>query len=151
MQDLNPEIARYIHRDYQTQNLLKSFSAKMTKLSLGHVEIEAPIAEAILNQHGFAHAGFGFSLADTAAGYAAITYLPVGHNILTVESKINYLAPAKGDTLCAVGRVIRPGRRLSVVVADLFAITEKTQQKIAILQTTMMPVAPEEAQGARSF
>ena len=71
--------------------------------------------------------------------------------LLTVESKINYLAPAKGDTLCAVGRVIRPGRRLSVVVADLFAITEKNQQKIAILQTTMMPVAPEEAQGARSF
>ena len=123
----------------------------MTKFSLGHVEIDAPIAGSILNQHGFAHAGFGFSLADTAAGYAAITYLPLGHNILTVESKINYLAPAKGDTLCAVGRVIRPGRRLSVVVADLFAITEKTQQKIAILQTTMMPVAPEEAQGARSF
>ena len=71
--------------------------------------------------------------------------------IFSVESKINYLAPAKGETLCAVGRVIRPGRRLSVVVADLFAITEKTQQKIAILQTTMMPVAPEEAQGARSF
>ena len=82
MQDLNPEIAQYIHGDYQTQNLLKSFSAKMTKLSLGHVEIEAPIAEAILNQHGFAHAGFGFYLADTAAGYAAITYLPLGHNIL---------------------------------------------------------------------
>ena len=123
----------------------------MTKFSLGHVEIDAPIAGAILNQHGFAHAGFGFSLADIAARYAAITHLPIGHNILTVESKINYLAPAKGDKLCAVGRVIRPGRRLSVMATDLFAITEKTQQKIAILQTTMMPVAPEEAQGARSF
>lgn len=81
----------------------------MTKFSLGHVEIDAPIAGAILNQHGFAHAGFGFSLADIAARYAAITHLPIGHNILTVESKINYLAPAKGGKLCAVGRVIRPG------------------------------------------
>ena len=69
--------------------------------------------------------GLGFSLADTVAGYAAITHLPIGYNTLTVESKINYLAPTKGDELCVVGRVIRPGRRLSVVAADLFAITEK--------------------------
>ena len=123
----------------------------MTKFSLGHVEIDAPIAGANLNQHGFAHAGFGFSLADIAARYAAITHLPIGHNILTVESKINYLAPAKGDKLCAVGRVIRPGRRLSVMAADLFAITEKKQQKVAILQSTMRPVAPGQAQSARSF
>ena len=123
----------------------------MTKFSLGHVEIDAPIAGAILNQHGFAHARFGFSLADIAARYAAITHLPIGHNILTVESKINYLAPAKGDKLCAVGRVIRPGRRLSVMAADLFAITEKNQQKVAILQSTMRSVAPEQAQSARSF
>ena len=144
MQELNPEITRYIYEDYKTQNLLNSFLAKITKLSLGHIEIEAPIAEAIFNQHGFAHAGFAFSLADTAAGYAAITHLPIGYNILTVESKINYFAPAKGDILRAVARIIHPGRRLSVVVADLFAISKKTQQKIAILQTTMMPLAPDE-------
>jgi uncharacterized protein (TIGR00369 family) len=123
----------------------------MTKSSLGHVEIDAPIAGAILNQHGFAHAGFGFSLADIAARYAAITHLPIDHNILTVEPKINYLAPAKGDKLCAVGRVIRPGRRLSVVAADLFAITEKNQQKGAILKSIMIPGALKEAQGVRSF
>ena len=69
--------------------------------------------------------GFGFSLAKTVAGYAAITHLITSDNIITVESKINYLVPAKGDKLCAVGRVIRPGRRLCVVAADLFAITEK--------------------------
>jgi uncharacterized protein (TIGR00369 family) len=73
------------------------------------LKIDAPIAEAILNQHGVAYAGFGLSLADTVARYAAIAHLPIGHNILTVESKINYLAPAKGGKLCAVGRVIRPG------------------------------------------
>ena len=69
--------------------------------------------------------GSGFSLADTVAGYAAITHLPIDYNIVTVEPKINYLAPAKGDKLCAIGRVICPGRRLSVVATDLFAITEK--------------------------
>ena len=73
------------------------------------MKIDAPIAEAILNQHGVAYVGFGLSLADTVARYAAIEHLPIGHNILTVESKINYLAPAKGGKLCAVGRVIRPG------------------------------------------
>ena len=116
----------------------------MLKLTL---RLQGPL----LNQHGFAHAGFGFSLADIAARYAAITHLPIGHNILTVESKINYLAPAKGDKSCAIRRVIRPGRRLSVMAADLFAITEKTQQKVAILQSIMMPIAPEQAQGLRSF
>ncbi|MGB0704878.1 MAG: PaaI family thioesterase [Paracoccaceae bacterium] len=89
------------------------------------MKIDAPIAEALLNQHGVAYVGFGLSLADTVARYAAIAHLPIGHNILTVESKINYLAPAKGDKLCAVGRVIRRGCRLSVVAADLFAIIEK--------------------------
>jgi uncharacterized protein (TIGR00369 family) len=73
------------------------------------LKIDAPIAEALLNQHGVAYVGFGLSLADTVARYAAIAHLPIGHNILTVESKINYLAPAKGGKLCAVGRVIRPG------------------------------------------
>ena len=72
------------------------------------MKIDAPIAEALLNQHGVAYVGFGLSLADTVARYAAIAHLPIGHNILTVESKINYLAPAKGGKLCAVGRVIRP-------------------------------------------
>ena len=90
----------------------------MLKLTL---RLQGPL----LNQHGFAHAGFGFSLADIAARYAAITHLPTGHNILTVESKINYLAPAKGDKSCAVGRIIRPGRRLSMMAADLFASIEK--------------------------
>jgi uncharacterized protein (TIGR00369 family) len=92
--------------------------------------IEAPIAEALLNQHGVAYVGFGFSLADTAARYAAITHLPIGLNILTVESKINYLAPTTGGKLCAVERVICPGRRLSVVAAGLFAITEKTNRQV---------------------
>lgn len=73
------------------------------------MKIDAPIAEALLNQHGVAYVGFVLSLADTVARYAAIAHLPIGHNILTVESKINYLAPAKGGKLCAVGRVIRPG------------------------------------------
>lgn len=94
------------------------------------LNIEAPIAEPLLNQHGVAYAGLGFSLADTVAGYAAITHLLIGHNMLTVESKINYLAPAKGDKLCAVGRVIRPGRRLSLVPAGLFAITVKNNRQV---------------------
>ena len=76
--------------------------------------------------------GLAFFLADNVAGYAAITHLLIGYNILTVESKINYLAPAKGDKLCAVERVIRHGRRLSVVAAHLSAITQKTQQTGAI-------------------
>jgi uncharacterized protein (TIGR00369 family) len=107
---------------------------------LGHVEIEAPISEGSLQQQGFAHAGLTFSIGDSAAGYAALTVLPEDQEVLTTEMKINLLAPASGDKLIARGRVIKPGRRLVIVQADVFSLSGEDERHVALLTGTMIPV-----------
>jgi uncharacterized protein (TIGR00369 family) len=91
-------------------------------------------------QQGFGHAGLTFSLGDSAAGYAALSLMPADSDVLTAEIKINLLAPAQGDLLIATGRVIKPGRRLMVVGADVHALRDGKLTLIAVLQGTMIPV-----------
>ena len=111
---LNEAVAIGIRKSFNHQSMLRTLNAKMTSLSLGHVEIEAQITDHFLNQHNFAHAGIAFTLGDTAGGYAALSHYKAGSNVMTVEFKVNYLAPAMGEHLKAVGRVDRPqsSRRL---------------------------------------
>ena len=88
---------------------------------------------------GFGHAALAFALGDSAAGYAALTLMPEDAEVLTVEMKINLLAPAEGSRLVATGRVIRPGRRLMVVAAEVWSEGDRPRQ-VALLQGTMIPV-----------
>ena len=137
---LNEAVAIGIRQSFDDQTMLRSINAEMTNLSLGHVEIEAPITDHFLNQHNFAHAGIAFTLGDTAGGYAAMSHYKAGSNIMTVEFKVNYLAPAMGIGLRAVGRVIRPGRRICVVAAEIFVVGSCKEDKIAAMQGTMIPL-----------
>ena len=137
---LNESVAIGIRQSFNDQSMLRSINAKMTSLSLGHVEIEAQITDHFLNQHHFAHAGFVFTLGDTAGGYAALSHYKAGSNVMTVEFKVNYLAPARGERLKAVGRVIRPGKRICVVAADIFVVGTRKEDKIAAMQGTMIPL-----------
>jgi uncharacterized protein (TIGR00369 family) len=95
----------------------------------------------VRQQQGFGHAGLTFSIGDSAAGYAALSLLSPDLDVLTAEIKINLLAPARGDLLIATGRVIKPGRRLMVVSAEVMAQDGDKMTLIAILQGTMVPVA----------
>ena len=81
-----------------------------------------------------------FSLGDSAAGYAALTMLPMDNEVVTAEIKINLLAPAKGDLLIATGRVVKPGKRLCVVTSEVHAVENGASKLIAVLQGTMVPV-----------
>ena len=108
------------------------------RLELGN----APIRDLARQQHGFGHAGLTFALGDTAAGYAALTLMPPGAEVLTVEMKINLIAPAAGERLIATGRVVRAGRRLTVVTAEVEAEAGGRRRTIALLQGTMLPVEP---------
>jgi uncharacterized protein (TIGR00369 family) len=94
------------------------------------------VLPAFSQQHGYGHAGVTFALGDTAAGYAALSVKPEGAEVLTAEMKVNLVAPAKGDRLVAEGRVVRPGRRLVVVSAEVRA----GETLVALLQGTMIPV-----------
>tara|TARA_B100000700_G_C14751371_1_gene717691 strand:- start:337 stop:813 length:477 start_codon:yes stop_codon:yes gene_type:complete len=139
---MNYQLKNYINDSFKAQKLLMDFKAKLTNLSLGQAQIEVPITERMHNQHGFAHAGILFSIGDTAAGYAALTYFSVDHDIMTVELKINYLKPPEGKKLRAVGKVIKSGSRLVVVSAIVYSILgdRKRNKKLAVMQGTMIPV-----------
>jgi uncharacterized protein (TIGR00369 family) len=92
----------------------------------------------IEQQHGFIHGGVVGMIADSAAGYAAMTMVPSDASVLTVEYKMNLVAPASGEKLVARGRVVRPGRTLIVTQAEVFAIRDGRETLCALMQQTIM-------------
>lgn len=124
------------------QSMMHTLNASLLQAQDGVALIRAPIHPEMRQQHGAAHAGQAFTLGDSAAGYAALSLLPDDRDVMTVEMKINLLAPAMGDALEARGEVVRAGRRLSVVRAEVWAIAGDTRRSIALLQGTMIPVDP---------
>ena len=137
---IDPAIQKKITDSFARQNLMKTFGAQLKRVEVGDVEIAAPILSGAQQQHGFAHAGLTFSLGDTAAGYAALSMMDANAEVLTAEMKINLLAPGKGDHLIARGRVIKPGRRLVIAAADVFAVDAGQETQIAALMGTMVPL-----------
>ncbi len=137
---LDPGRATTIRESFASQSLMTSFSAEMTALGPGQCEVSAPIPATARQQHGAGHAGLTFALGDTAAGYAALSLMPDGAEVMTAEMKINLLAPARGDRLIATGRVVKAGRRLTVVTAEVSAETDGQHRLVAVLQGTMVPV-----------
>lgn len=120
--------------------MMRTLGATLAKVETGHVEIHAPVLDGSRQQHGFAHAGLTFAIGDSAAGYAALTVMPQDHEVLTTEMKINLLAPAQGKLLIARGRVIKAGRRLVIVQADVFATDDGKETHVALLTGTMIPI-----------
>tara|TARA_R110000787_G_scaffold54046_2_gene125999 strand:- start:313 stop:732 length:420 start_codon:yes stop_codon:yes gene_type:complete len=129
-----------IKNSFAAQSMMATLGAELSEVSTGLVRISAPILAGTRQQQGFGHAGLTFSIGDSAAGYAALTLLPLDMEVVTAEIKINLLAPARGTRLIATGRVIKPGKRLSVVTAEVHAEEDGKQTLVAILQGTMVPV-----------
>lgn len=137
---LSPQVEREIRASFARQTIMGTFGAELGDISRGTVEILAPIGAHVLQQHGFGHAGLTFALGDSAAGYAALSCMPEGSEVLTAEIKINLLAPARGQMLRARGEVVKSGRRLVVVSATVSAREGDQETDIAVLQGTMIPV-----------
>lgn len=131
-----------IRNSFGRQSMMDTLGATLSSISAGEVVIEAPILPGSRQQQGFAHAALTFALGDSAAGYSALTLLPEDQEVMTAEIKVNLLAPGAGDLLRATGRVIKPGRRLIVVSAEVHAVTGRDEKLIALLQGTMIPVSP---------
>ena len=134
------EMRQKIEKSFARQNMMATIGAKLVQIDRGKITISAPILDEFSQQHGFAHAAISFALGDSAAGYAALSVMPPGDEVLTAEMKINLLAPASGERLEATGHVIRAGRRLVVVGATVRAIDGDKRWDVAILQGTMVPV-----------
>lgn len=143
-QQTSAQLRTRIQTSFDRQSMMTTFGARLGAVDPGRVEITAPILSGALQQQGHGHAALSFALGDTAAGYAALTTIPLDHEIVTAEIKINLLAPARADLLIARGKVLKPGRRLIVVSSKVFAQTkgpDGPQEKlIAVLQGTMVPV-----------
>ena len=139
---LSPEIAVRIRESFAAQSMMATLGARLAGLARGTARIEAPILPGSRQQHGFAHAGLSFAIGDSAAGYSALSVLPDGYEVMTTEMKIHLLAPATGERLVAEGRVLRPGRRLVIVEADIHALEGGRETHVARLIGTMIPLAP---------
>lgn len=129
-----------IQRSFDAQTMMATLGARLSRIEPGLVEITAPILPLALQQQGFGHAGLTFAIGDSAAGYAALSTLPLDSEVVTAEIKINLLAPARGEHLIATGKVVKPGKRLCVVTSEVHAISDGQRTLIAILQGTMVPV-----------
>jgi len=126
------------------QGLMKTLGATLVKVSAGLVEIAIRPTAAISQQHGFAHAGAVSAIADSAAGYAALTLTPADTGVLTTEFKINFIAPAIGDRIIARGHVVKAGRTLTVAQSEVFAERAGEEKLIALLTASIMTVANRE-------
>ncbi|MBM9596426.1 PaaI family thioesterase [Roseitranquillus sediminis] len=121
---------------FARQSLMATFEARLEHAADGLCRISAPILPLARQQHGYGHAGLTFALGDSAAGYAALSAMDKGMEVLTVEMKINLIAPLTGDRVLAEGRVVRAGRRLVIVTAEVSV----DGRQAALLQGTMIPV-----------
>ena len=120
---------------------MRTLGASLEHVSPGRVEIAMRPSEGTSQQHGFTHAGAISAIADSAAGYAALSLMPPGTGVLTTEFKINFLAPAAGERFVARGRVVKSGRTLTVAQSEVFAERAGEEKQIALLVATIMTIA----------
>lgn len=141
------EGADYVERirsSFAKQGLMSTLGATLGTISPGVVEIAVLPHAAISQQHGFVHAGAVAAIADSAAGYAALSLMPPGTGVLSTEFKINLLAPAMGDRIVARGRVVKGGRTLTVAQSEVFAESGGQEKLVALLTATLMTVEARE-------
>jgi uncharacterized protein (TIGR00369 family) len=129
-----------IQASFGKQGLMATLGASLAGVAAGFVEIALRPTAAISQQHGFVHAGAVSAIADTAAGYAALTLMPAGRGVLTAEFKINLVAPATGDLILARGKVVKAGRTLTLAQAEVFAVTGGREKLVALLTATLMAI-----------
>jgi uncharacterized protein (TIGR00369 family) len=136
------EIQRRIDASFSQQGLMRVVEARIAEVSPGRCVIEAPFRKTLTQQHGYLHAGVLTTLADNACGYAALSLLPPGQEVLTAELKVNFLRPARGVLAIARAEVLKPGRTLTVARAEVWMRAEDGAEVLcAAMQATLVPSA----------
>ncbi|MDZ7631048.1 MAG: PaaI family thioesterase [Gemmatimonadaceae bacterium] len=124
------------------QPFLSLLGATVVRVERGEVEIRLECRDVLLQHTGVAHAGAVTAIVDSACGAAAATLMPVDRDVVSVEFKVNLMAPAIGEYLTAIGRVVRTGRTLTVCSGEVHAVTSGHSVLVALMQATMMAVTP---------
>ncbi|MFL1463101.1 PaaI family thioesterase [Roseococcus sp. DSY-14] len=134
------ELQRRIEASFAQQGLMRVIEARIAEVRPGRCTIEAPFRKTLTQQHGFLHAGVLTTLADNACGYASLSLLPAGQEVLTAELKVNFLRPARGVLAIARAEVLKPGRTLTVARAEVWMRSEDgTETLCAAMQATLVP------------
>ena len=141
---LDPAFESRVRAGFAAQSVMRTFGAALARVAPGEVHIELPFNAALTQQNGFLHAGVVTSIVDSACGFAAYSLMPPGSGVLTVEFKVNLLNPAQGERFLALGKVVKPGRTLTVCTGEVTAYANGAAKVIALMQATMMQLATQD-------
>ena len=141
-QPRNPAFAEEIKQSFAKQTIMDLIGAELSRVEPGVIEITLPYRVDLTQQHGYLHAGIVTTIADSACGYAAYSLMPPNSEVLSVEFKVNLLRPAKGEKFLAASEVIKAGKTLTVVRADVFGVDHDGKRElVATMLATMICLA----------
>lgn len=139
-QPQDPDFAERVRASFARQAAMTTIGATLAEVQPGRVVITMPWAAHLTQQHGFLHAGMVSTALDSACGYAGFTLMPADAAVLTIEFKINLLAPAQGEHFRMVGTVIKPGRTVTVCEGHAYAVHQGQEKLVATMGCTLMAV-----------
>ena len=140
---IDPNYESRVRHSFDKQGVMKTIGAKLVKVLPGEVHIEFSFIESLTQQHGYIHAGIITSVVDSACGYAAYTMMPAESEVLTIEYKVNFMFPAKGNRFKGIGRVLKPGRNITVCSGDVIAFDNGNEKIVATMLATMISVGKQ--------
>lgn len=141
----NPDYEARVRASFDRQEAMRLIGARLIDVRPGYCSIELPYRENLTQQHGYIHAGIVSTIIDSAGGYAGFTLFPADSSVLTVEYKLNLIAPAEGERLVAEAEVVKPGRTLAITRGEVYAESEGKRKLCAIMQQTLivLPGSPD--------
>ena len=137
---VDPDFKARVRSSFERQQLMRTLNVSLVRVNAGEVELELKYQEALTQQHGFLHAGIVASVLDSACGYAAFSLMPMDRAVLTIEYKINFVSPARGDSVIAAGKVLKPGATITVCSGCAYSIKGQSRKLVASMQSSVMAV-----------
>lgn len=134
----DPDYAARVRSSFDRQGAMRLIGARLAEIGPGYCAIELPYRPDLTQQHGYVHAGIVSAIADSAGGYAGFTLFPSDASVLTVEYKLNLIAPAAGERLVAEAHVVKPGRTLAITRGEVYAEAAGRRTLCAIMQQTLI-------------
>jgi len=134
----DPNFESRVRSSFDRQEVNRTIGARLVKVAPGEVHIELPVRDDLTQQHGYIHAGITTTVVDSACGYAALTLMPEPMEVLTIEYKVNFLSPARGEKILAIGKVVKPGRTVTVCSGEAWAYGGGGRKQVAAMQATMI-------------
>jgi uncharacterized protein (TIGR00369 family) len=139
----NPDFAAVVAESFARQGLMKALGVELAEVLPGRCVLMAGHHAGLLQQHGYFHGALIGAMLDCAGGYAGYSLMPAGSEVLTTEYKVNFLAAAQGERLVVRGKVVRPGRTLTVTTAEAFCVQDGTERLCAVMLQSLIRVPAE--------